>query len=110
MARNIESNDSKGEKLEVDEPGPTSSESMFLRRKRQFSLQSSVSNRNVLGKREREVVRLLVDGKSSKEIAPLMNITVTTVETYRARIMMKLDLHSVVQLVRYAVQNKLVQF
>lgn len=113
MARNIEANDSRGQKREVDEPGradPKSSESMFLRRKTQFSLRSSASDRNVLGKRECEVVRLLAEGKSSKEIAPLMSITVATVDTYRARIMMKLGLHSVGQLIRYAVMNKLVQF
>jgi DNA-binding NarL/FixJ family response regulator len=83
---------------------------MLLCSKTQLSPSSSTLSSNALGKRECEVIRLLAEGKSSKEIAPLMSITVTTVETYRARIMMKLDLHSVGQLIRYAVQNKLVQF
>jgi DNA-binding NarL/FixJ family response regulator len=113
VARNIEASASRDGKRESGEDGRAdqeSSESKFLRCETQVSPRSSSSNRTALGKRECEVIRLLAEGKSNKEIAPLMSITVTTVETYRARIMMKLDLHSVGQLIRYAVQNKLVQF
>jgi|SRR5580704_3563354 DNA-binding NarL/FixJ family response regulator len=113
VTRNIEENTPSEGKEAPEQDGRASqesSESMFLRGKTQLSPSSSPLTRNALGKREREVVRLLAEGKSNKEIAPLMSISITTVETYRARIMMKLDLHSVGQLIRYAVQNKLVQF
>jgi DNA-binding NarL/FixJ family response regulator len=113
VTRNIEENDSSAGRQAPEQDGRASqesSESMLLCSKTQLSPSSSTLSSNALGKRECEVIRLLAEGKSSKEIAPLMSITVTTVETYRARIMMKLDLHSVGQLIRYAVQNKLVQF
>jgi DNA-binding CsgD family transcriptional regulator len=82
----------------------------FLRSRTRSSRSSSTVSRNALSKRECEVIRLLAEGMSNKEIAPLLSISITTVETYRARIMMKLDLHSLGQLIKYAVQNNLVQF
>ena len=85
-------------------------ESRYLRRSPQPSPSRHFTSRNELTKREREVVRLLAEGKSNKEIAPLLNISVKTVETYRARVMGKLNIHSLAHLVRYAVQNKLVVF
>jgi len=84
--------------------------SMFLRGKTQLAPFDSFPNRTSLGKRECEIVRLLAEGKSNKEIAPIMNITVRTVQTYRSRIMGKLNIHSLAHLIRYAVQNKLVEF
>jgi DNA-binding NarL/FixJ family response regulator len=57
--------------------------------------------------REREVLRLLAEGKSNKEVACLLKISPKTVETHRARIMSKLDVHSVGGLVRYAIRNRL---
>ena len=68
------------------------------------------ANRNGLSKRETEVVRLLADDEGNKEIAACLHLSVHTVETYRARIMLKLDIHSIVHLVRYAVRDKLVVF
>ena len=62
-----------------------------------------------LTKREREVVQLLAEGKSTKEVASLLGMSVKTAETHRANIMGKLNLHSVSQLVLYAVRNSLVQ-
>jgi len=58
--------------------------------------------------REAEILRLLAQGKSNKEIASALSITVRTVETHRAKIMLKLDLHSVVDLVHYATRQGLV--
>ena len=113
MTRNIEENDSSEGKQAPEQDGRAgqeSSGSMLLCSKTQLCPSCSTLTRNALGKRECEVVRHLAEGKSNKEIAPLMSITVATVETYRARIMMKLGIHSVGQLIRYAVQNKLVQF
>ncbi len=59
--------------------------------------------------REREVVQLLAEGQSNKEVANALNISVKTAETHRARIMGKLNLRSVSDLVRYAVRNGIVQ-
>src|SRR5260370_5227701 len=64
---------------------------------------------NPLSSREREVAALLALGKSNKEIAALLAISTRTVESHRARIMLKLDLHSVSELVRYAVRNQFIQ-
>jgi DNA-binding CsgD family transcriptional regulator len=58
--------------------------------------------------REREVLHFLADGKSNKEIGTILDISTRTVESYRARIMLKLDLHSTAALVRYAVRHKIV--
>ena len=59
--------------------------------------------------REREVVQLLAEGKTSKEVAITLNLSVKTAETHRTNVMRKLDLHSVADLVRYAVRNNIVQ-
>ncbi|HXV61123.1 MAG TPA: response regulator transcription factor [Vicinamibacteria bacterium] len=59
--------------------------------------------------REREVVQLLAEGKANKEVAALLNISVKTVETHRTNIMQKLDLHSVSELVRYAIRNDIIE-
>jgi DNA-binding NarL/FixJ family response regulator len=59
--------------------------------------------------RQREVVQLLAEGKSSKEVATILGISTKTVQTHRANLMRKLDCHSVAELVRYAVRNHLVE-
>ena len=59
--------------------------------------------------REREVLQLLAEGKSSKEVAAELDMSVSTSETHRANIMRKLDLHSISDLVRYAVRNKIIE-
>jgi DNA-binding NarL/FixJ family response regulator len=60
-----------------------------------------------LAPREVEVVTLLAAGRSNKEISTILKITVKTVETYRERIMTKLQIHSMNELVVYAIRNKL---
>lgn len=62
-----------------------------------------------LSDREREIVQLLADGKSNKETAARLHISVKTVETHRAAIMRKLGLKSITELVRYAIRNKLIE-
>ncbi|HKQ85481.1 MAG TPA: LuxR C-terminal-related transcriptional regulator, partial [Candidatus Acidoferrales bacterium] len=59
--------------------------------------------------REREIVQLVSEGKSTKEVASLLGISVKTAETHRANIIRKLQVHSVTDLVRYAVRNEIVQ-
>jgi DNA-binding NarL/FixJ family response regulator len=58
--------------------------------------------------REAQVIRLLAEGKSNKEIAMALGIAVRTVETHRAKIMSKLGFHSLTELVHYAIRNKMV--
>lgn len=59
--------------------------------------------------REREITQLLAEGRSSKEAASLLNLSTKTVETHRSNIMRKLNLHSIRDLVVYAIKNKLIQ-
>jgi DNA-binding NarL/FixJ family response regulator len=59
--------------------------------------------------RQREVVQLIAEGKSNREIGFILNITEKTAETHRANIMRRLNLHSVSEIVRYAVRNEVIQ-
>ncbi|HZT30363.1 MAG TPA: response regulator transcription factor [Bryobacteraceae bacterium] len=65
---------------------------------------------DLLTDREKEVFQLLAEGKSAKEIAGILDLSPYTVETHRTHIMQKLDLHSSVDLVLYAVRKKIVVF
>lgn len=58
--------------------------------------------------RELEIIGLLAGGKANKEIASALGITVRTVETHRAKIMLKLGLHSLTELIHYAIRHKIV--
>ena len=66
-----------------------------------------VEERTRLTPREQEIVRLVADSKTNKEIATLLNISVRTVETHRSNIMEKLAIHSVSDLILYAIRNGL---
>jgi DNA-binding NarL/FixJ family response regulator len=81
---------------EFSEPGTSTAEPQAITRDR-------------LTPREREIVQLLAEGKSSKEIASALGISVKTAETHRANIMRKLELHSVSEVVRYAVKNQIIE-
>ena len=59
--------------------------------------------------REREVIQLLAEGKSSKEVASVLNLSTKTAETHRSNIMRKLGFHSIRDLVLYAVKNNIIQ-
>jgi two-component system response regulator NreC len=63
---------------------------------------------DLLSSREREVLQMLAEGKTNKEIAGVLNLSVYTVDAHRGRIMEKLNLHSINELVRFAVRNGLV--
>ena len=63
----------------------------------------------VLTPREREVIQLLAEGKTSKEVAVALKLSVKTAETHRTNLMRKLDLHSVADLTLYAIRNGIVQ-
>jgi DNA-binding NarL/FixJ family response regulator len=64
---------------------------------------------DLLTSREREVLQLLAESKTNKEIAGVLNLSVYTVEAHRGRIMEKLNLHSIGELVRFAVRNGLIE-
>jgi DNA-binding NarL/FixJ family response regulator len=66
-------------------------------------------SRETLTPRERQVVQLLAEGKTTKEVACLLNLSVKTAETHRSNIMAKLGLHSISEVVLYAVRNNIVQ-
>lgn len=62
-----------------------------------------------LTSRERQVLQLVSEGKSSKEVAALLGISIKTAESHRTRLMQKLDIHETASLVRYAIRRGLVQ-
>ena len=64
---------------------------------------------DLLTSREREVLQMLAEGKTNKEIAGVLNLSVYTVDAHRGRIMEKLNLHSIGELVRFAVRNGLIE-
>jgi len=67
------------------------------------------SEQHVLTPREREVIQLVAEGKTTKEIASALSLSVKTAETHRTNLMRKLDLHSIADLTIYAVRNGIVQ-
>jgi len=62
-----------------------------------------------LSAREREIVQLLAEAHTSKEIATRLGVSVKTIEAHRSNVMRKLNLHSIAELVRYAIRNKIVE-
>ena len=68
-----------------------------------------VSEQHLLTPREREVIQLVAEGKTTKEIASALSLSVKTAETHRTNLMRKLDLHSIADLTLYAVRNGIVQ-
>ncbi len=82
---------------------------MLLRGYLEGSRKTNTDTIPTLTPREREVVQLLAEGKSSKEVASILGTSPATVDTQRAKIMQKLDLHSVTDLVRYAIRNHIIE-
>jgi DNA-binding NarL/FixJ family response regulator len=73
------------------------------------SSNNAKSSRSRLTPREREILQLLAEGKSNKEVASLLNISVNTAEAHRANIMLKLDFHSLAEMVMYAIRNNIIR-
>jgi DNA-binding NarL/FixJ family response regulator len=63
---------------------------------------------DTLTPRQREILQLIAEGKSTKEIASILDVSVKTVETHRAQLMERLDIHDVAGLVRYAIRTGIV--
>jgi len=72
---------------------------------RQLAERGITDRYDTLSEREREVFQLIAEGKVNKEIAEILHLSPSTVETHRARIMEKLDVHSAVEIVLYAVRK-----
>lgn len=63
---------------------------------------------DLLTERERQVLQLLAEGKSNKEVATVLDVSLSTVETHRSNLMQKLNLHSTAEIVLYAVRKRLI--
>ncbi len=77
----------------------------YVRRLQQRGLADSYE---LLSDREREVLQLLAEGKTNKEVATIFNLSTHTVETHRTHIMQKLNLHNTAEIVLYAVRKKII--
>lgn len=77
----------------------------YMRRLQQQNLKDSY---DLLTDREKEVLQLLAEGKSNKEVASLLSLSLYTVETHRSNLMQKLNLHSTAEIVLYAVRKKII--
>jgi DNA-binding NarL/FixJ family response regulator len=77
----------------------------YVRRLQQENLQDSY---DLLTDREKEVLQLLAEGRSNKEAAALLSLSLYTVETHRANLMQKLGLHNTAEIVLYAVRKKII--
>lgn len=74
----------------------------------QFDARGVEDSFDLLTDREREILQLIAEGRTNKEVANLLNLSPTTVETHRTHILQKLDLHSVPELILYAVRKGIV--
>lgn len=77
----------------------------YVRQLRQKGLQDTY---DLLTQREKEVLQLIAEGKSNKEIATTLDLSVYTVETHRTNFMQKLNLHNTAEIVLYAVRKKII--
>ncbi|MBM3746509.1 MAG: response regulator transcription factor, partial [Acidobacteria bacterium] len=77
----------------------------YVHQLQQRGLQDSY---DLLTDREKEILQLLAEGKSNKEVASILNLSTYTVETHRSHIMQKLDLHNSAEIVLYAVRKKII--
>lgn len=75
---------------------------------RQLESRGLEDSYDLLTDREREILQLLAEGKANKEVASLLNISPTTVETHRGHILQKLSLHSTADLILYAVRKRII--
>ena len=74
-----------------------------------YHLQQDHAGSDPLTERERQVLQLVAEGKSMREVAGVLSVSVKTAESHRARLMRKLDLHNTAGLVRYAIRRGLIQ-
>lgn len=75
---------------------------------RQLRQRGGEDSYDLLSPREREILQLVAEGKVNKEIASLLNLSLYTVETHRTHILQKLNLHSIPELILYAVRKGII--
>lgn len=75
---------------------------------RQLQARGLTDSYHLLTDREREVLQLLAEGRSNKEVAALLDVGLSTVETHRANMMQKLNLHNTAEIVLYAVRKRII--
>jgi len=75
---------------------------------RQLERRNLDDSYDLLTDREREVLQLVAEGRTNKEVANLLNVSITTVETHRTHILQKLGLHSIPELILYAVRKGII--
>jgi DNA-binding NarL/FixJ family response regulator len=75
---------------------------------RQLQARGLSDSYHLLTEREREILQLLAEGRSNKEVAVLLELGVSTVETHRANLMQKLNLHNTAEIVLYAVRKRII--
>jgi two-component system response regulator NreC len=75
---------------------------------RQLQARGLTDSHHLLTDREKEVLQLLAEGRSNKEVATLLDLGVSTVETHRANLMQKLNLHNTAEIVLYAVRKRII--
>ena len=75
---------------------------------RQLQQRGGEDSYDLLSSREREILQLIAEGKSNKEVAALLNLSLYTVETHRTHILQKLNLHSIPELILYAVRKGII--
>jgi len=97
------------ESLRDHKPFLTSTVTEFVLDDYVHRAEEDVVNAGTVTPREREIIQLLAEGKSNKETASALSVSVKTVEAHRANIMRKLRLRSISDLVRYAIRNKIVE-
>lgn len=88
---------------------PTITRTLMQDYMRQMQREKIEDSYDLLTDREKEVLQLLAEGKSNKETAAVLELSLYTVETHRSRIMQKLNLHSTAEIVLYAVRKRIVQ-
>jgi len=88
---------------------PTITRTLMQDYMRQMQREKIEDSYDLLTDREKEVLQLLAEGKSNKEAAAMLELSLYTVETHRSRIMQKLNLHSTAEIVLYAVRKRIVQ-
>jgi DNA-binding NarL/FixJ family response regulator len=75
---------------------------------RQLESRGAEDTYELLTNREREILQLLAEGRTNKEVANMLNLSLYTVETHRTHILQKLNLHSVPELILYAVRKRII--
>jgi len=87
---------------------PTISKLLVEDYMRRLQQQGKTDSYDLLTDREKETLQLVAEGKSNKEVAKILNVGVSTVETHRSNVMQKLGLHSSVDIILYAVRKKII--